>query len=373
MRIAYACPDRGVPVLGAKGASVHVRSVTSALQRRGHDVVLLAARIGSGNTPPDVESIVELPDPLAEAVVERQLRSLGADVVLERYALESGPFRRASRALGLGHVLEVNAPIVLEASRYRGRRDVGAGLERERSTFETADAIVAVSRRLVEYVHQVSPATTVTWVPNGVDVARFAAAQPAPLGLDAGAVVIGFVGSMKPWHGVHDLLDAFGAVLAPGRRAHLVLAGSGPESEAIARRLRADRILVGRARHLGAVPHAQVHGLLRAFDVGVAPYLPADDFYFSPLKVLEYLAAGLPVVYPGLGDLPAMVGNAGVAYPAGDVTGLAAALAALVDDDSRRRVLAAEAIRQGRRWSWDESARALEELLERVQTTAPVR
>ena len=49
MNIAYVCVDRGIPLLGTKGASVHVRAITTALAARGHQVHVCCARLGDGN------------------------------------------------------------------------------------------------------------------------------------------------------------------------------------------------------------------------------------------------------------------------------------------------------------------------------------
>src|SRR5262249_23677322 len=66
-------------------------------------------------------------------------------------------------------------------------------------------------------------------------------------------------------------------------------------------------------------------------------------FYFCPLKVLEYMAAGLPTVYPELGDIPEIVGDAGVSYEPASVRGLAAATRELVEDETSRRALGEKA------------------------------
>lgn len=47
MNIAYVCADRGVPVFGHKGCSIHVQEVLRALRRQGHQVTLFAARLGA--------------------------------------------------------------------------------------------------------------------------------------------------------------------------------------------------------------------------------------------------------------------------------------------------------------------------------------
>src|SRR5699024_2720488 len=74
--------------------------------------------------------------------------------------------------------------------------------------------------------------------------------------------------------------------------------------------------------------------------VAVAPY-PPGEHYFSPLKVYEYLAAGLPVVSSAIGTLPEVLqhGRTGVLVPPGDVPALSAALAELVRRPDRRTEL----------------------------------
>jgi glycosyltransferase involved in cell wall biosynthesis len=349
-------------LLGGKGASVHVRQITTALQRRGHQVTVACARLGGGNGPPEVDDVAELAG-VDDASVAAAVGDSDPDAVVERYALESGSAGRVTASLGVPLVLEVNAPIVLEASRYRGLDDVASALRRERAVFAAADAIAVVSRALANYVGTIAPGSRVTWVPNGVDVERFSQAPPLELDLPRDAVVTVFAGSMKPWHGVADLLAAFGPLAARDRHAHLVLAGTGPEEEAIGATVSGDLLLAERVRLLGALAHEQVPRLLRAAAVAVAPYRPSEDFYFSPLKVLEYLAAGVPTVYPALGDLPDMVGDAGLAYRPGDVGALNEALGSLVGDTELRSRLAGQARMRGRRWTWDNAAAQIEILL----------
>ena len=83
----------------------------------------------------------------------------------------------------------------------------------------------------------------------------------------------------------------------------------------------------------GAVDPTRIPDLLARMDVAVAPYPRLDDFYFSPLKLYEYLAAGVPVVAGDAGNLPELLagpdGPLGITYPAGSVDDLAATIALL--------------------------------------------
>lgn len=364
MRVLYVCADRGIPLLGGKGASVHVRAVTSAMQALGHDVTLAVRQLGSGDDAPAVHRIEQLgaDDETADGQLAALVVRDRIDVVIERYSLQSGAARRVTRRLGLPLTLEVDAPLVQEATRYRGLADPDAQ-DWEEETLRSADRIHVVSSALLRYVRRVAPDVPSEWIANGCGTAAFRSAPPADLPGLEDAVVVGFTGSMKPWHGVADLLDAFACARTPRRGPEpiLLLVGDGPEKEALTRRAAAWD-LHGRVRFTGFRPHSEIPGLVRRFDIGVAPYRPATDFYFHPLKVVEYLAAGLPVVYPEQGDLPDLVGAAGLGYPPGAVEGLADRLSRLLDDGTLRRDLAEQAARTGTDFDWNRVAERVLEL-----------
>ena len=371
MRIAYVNADRGIPARGTKGASVHVRAITAALEARGHPVTLLCARLGDGPDEPAVHRVVEVGVDESEwrQVVGHLLAAAKVDAVVERYSLGSGVAGPACAEHGTPHLLEVNAPFVLEAARHRGLQDVDRWLRWEREVFGATDHVVVVSEQLRRYVERVWPTAAVTVIGNGVDLARFGPRPALDLGTAPGTVVIGFVGSMKSWHGVDDLLVAFGRLPA-APPACLVLAGAGPCEPALRAEVDA-RHLGDRVRFLGPLPHEQVPSLLRAIDIGVAPYRPSDDFYFSPLKILEYMATGVPTAYPNIDDLPAMVGGGGIAYAAGDVAALRAALERLIGDAALRVALGREAARLARRFSWDGEAGRIEALIASRMASLP--
>jgi glycosyltransferase involved in cell wall biosynthesis len=352
MNVLYICADGGIPVLGNKGASVHVRSLAGAMQELGHRVTLAARRWDEGNPAPGVhrcEPLSEHP-PKAADELERLIRSERPDVVIERYSLNSGPARVATRRCGIPLTLEVNAPLAREATVYRSLDDPSAE-QREAETIRAADRIHVVSLALLSYVRSVAPGVPVAWIPNGAEVARFRAAAPPALPNLDGRVVIGFVGSMKAWHGVEQLLDAFARIRQRNPQAALVLVGSGPrQADLIERAGRAD--LLGHVVCTGHVPHAGVPSLLGRFDIAVAPYLPVDGFYFHPLKVVEYLAAGKPVIYSDQGDLGALVGAGGLSYLPGSVSELADRLAQLLGNPALRARLAKSAAVRGARLDW---------------------
>lgn len=361
-RVAYVCADPGVPVFGDKGCSVHVREWMRAARRGGAQIELFATRL-AGEPPPDLEDIPVHLLPLrgsgdtaarerALQVLDRQIGSFlecagPFDLIYERHALFSAgamDYARRSGALGL---LEVNAPLVDEQQEHRTLIDDAGARCAARRAFDAADAIIAVSDLLAEHLRRRSGPTPVATIPNGVDCERF---QPGVAGLDGGwrapdgAFVVGFSGSLKAWHGLDTLVAAFEHVASDHRNAHLLIVGDGPErascEEAICK-----AGLRERTHFLGARPHAAIPGILAAMDVAVAPYPKLDSFYFSPLKVYEYLAMGLPVVASRIGQLEAAIhsGDNGILVEPGDPIALSKAIMEIATNATLRNLLACRA------------------------------
>ena len=251
MKVLYLNPDRGIPVLGDKGASVHVREFINAAAQLGHDVLLVCASLGLGNPPPsarvicieyDLEESMLVHEctlrgipvmALAEvearreisrlcydrAFVDRVLEVLDAqdfapDLIYERYALfhESGV--EISRRLGVPRVLEVNAPLVEEQKTFRGLKFQAIAERVERASSDGARAVVAVSETVAEHIGRVlGTREKVHVLANGVNLDHFIQSTPDQSIRKQYALerktVIGFVGSFKPWHGVMFLLDVF--------------------------------------------------------------------------------------------------------------------------------------------------------------------
>lgn len=338
--------DRGVSVFGTKGASVHVRELTRALAALGHDVRILSARV-DGSRPRGYEVPVhELPAPPD---------GFAPDVVYERYSLRGTAGLRLARAFDVPLVLEVNAPLPLEAARYRGLDDAEA-LAADAELLRAADRLLAVSTGVADWLCElgVEPAHVVV-IRNGVDPARFATDGARA---QSRGPVVGFVGSLKPWHDVDTLVAAL-ALIPRAERPHLLVVGDGPERgrlENAAAQARVD------ATFTGAVAHEDVPAQLAAADVVVVPYAADERFYFSPLKLMEALAAARPVVAADVGDVGHCVrdGETGRLYAPGDATGLAAAIRALLDDPAAAKAMASA----GRRHvlaehTWEQNAAAV--------------
>ena len=395
MRLAYLICDFGVHLFGPKGASVHVRETTNALRLLGHDVRVFAPSVlapdNEGAT--DVRHIpldgfaaeavellahedARLPEHLArewrallyaeraQRVLAPELADYRPDAIYERYSLFAYAGVELSRQLRVPLLLEVNAPLTDEQARHRVLVLRATAEELERRILRSADALLVVSTALAEYAEGLGVAPgRITVMPNAVDAERFhprvsGAAVRARYGLD-GKRVIGFAGSLKPWHDLDGLASAVGLVRREDPSAHLLVVGEGPGLAAL-RDL--DARFVSCA---GAVPHQEMPAFLAAMDVIAVPYPAGAEAYFSPVKLFEAMAMGKPVVGARLGQVGELLadGRTGLLYEPGDPRDLARKLRAVLDMTDRGASLGAAA----REWvvanrTWDRNARRIVEI-----------
>jgi glycosyltransferase involved in cell wall biosynthesis len=189
---------------------------------------------------------------------------------------------------------------------------------------------------------------------NGVDPVRISPARRPVAPADADDFTVGFLGSLKAWHGVDTLIRALARLRGDRQRWRGLIVGDGPMRDDLAR-LAADLGLADSVEFTGAVAGPQVVGLLRQFDIACAPYPALGRFYFSPLKVYEYLAAGLPVIGSAIGEIPDVLehGRLGRLAPPGDPAALADELVLLRRDLAERQRLRGAARRAAlARHSW---------------------
>jgi glycosyltransferase involved in cell wall biosynthesis len=190
-------------------------------------------------------------------------------------------------------------------------------------------SVVVPSRTLQAIATDIWKLPRVRYIPNGIDLAAFAA--PAVRG---DTPVIGTMAALRPEKNLARLLHAFHAAAAT-RSARLVIAGDGP-SRAGLEALAAELGLTDRVIFTGYV--AQPATLYPGFDIVAL----SSDTEQMPMAVLEAMAAGLPVAATDVGDIRAMLAAENAAFlTALDAPALGEALAALLDSPALRARLGA--------------------------------
>jgi glycosyltransferase involved in cell wall biosynthesis len=364
MRLLYCAIDQRVP--GTKGGSVHVMAVAQGLAALGHEVHTLASPAEQA-FPGGAVRWIPMTPPLGarqlrwlrRRAVERIARSIGADVVMERYYNFAGEGIGSARAIGARAVLEVNAPVVDYPGSSKALLDralIVQPMRRWRDRVCAAsDLIVTPSAAILP---RQTPRAKILELEWGADTERFTpGSRPvSPFPRPAPIVAI-FAGAFRSWHGAIHLVEAIRQLRQRGRSdIGAVFVGDGPE---LLRTRRAAADLEG-VLFTGSVAHEHMPAYLASADVGVAPFDVSAHralslgFYWSPLKIFEYMAAGLPVVAPSVDRIPTLVAHEreGLLYEADRRGALAAALERLADAALRRTLGGAARARAVREYSW---------------------
>ncbi len=382
MRIAYVCTDQGIPVFGRKGCSIHVQEVVRAMIRAGASVDLFTPR-PEGKPPAGLESVRVHPLPVASqkhpALRERAAFESNDylkvaldlhgpfDLVYERYALWGHAGMDHAQSRGIPGLLEVNAPLIDEQARHRVLVDRPTAEWVAHRAFGNARALIAVSAEVAAYLAEFPDASWRTHViPNGVDPSRFPEGLAPTLPAAPGTFTVGFLGTLKPWHGVETLVEAFDRLHAVEPSVRLLIVGDGPERGRLEGEIHR-RGLDESAVFTGSVAPEAVPGLLASMDAAVAPYPNLSHFYFSPLKVYEYMAAGLAVAASRVGELDGLIEHEsnGLLGTPGDPGELFGALLQLRRDPVLRARLGRAAREEViRSHTWDAAVRRILRLAE---------
>jgi glycosyltransferase involved in cell wall biosynthesis len=197
-------------------------------------------------------------------------------------------------------------------------------------------------------------------IPNGADIEKFKPDRE-PLGLrkelklDKKAKVVTFVGALGPWHGIQYLIMAAPSIIKKNPEAHIWLVGGAKEYDSMyLQDLISNLKLKNNVHILGSRPSEDIPRILVESDVGVAPY-PQFDMGFSPLKIFEYMASGVPIVSS---DLPSireiLVDNkTGVLVEPENVDDLAGAIIKLLQDPKLSQKLMTNARKKvEKNYSW---------------------
>jgi glycosyltransferase involved in cell wall biosynthesis len=265
-------------------------------------------------------------------------------------------------------------------SRHAGTRDLKLS-DRYRLTralethcMKSADLVVTLGEAMREEILErgVDPGKVII-VPNGVSE-EFLRPLPddqgklkASLGIEPGQHVVGLVSSLVAHEGIGTLLEAVKILGDRGVRTRALIVGDGPERPALQRQAAAlgiDAIFPGR------VPMSQVRAYHAVLDAFVVPRTPDRVCQLvTPLKPVEAMASGLPVVVSGVRALSEIVNDkvTGLVSAPLDPVALADALSGLLDNPDLRAELGANA----REWvardrTWAHNAARYREAYERL-------
>lgn len=384
MRVLYTAFD---VVPSPKGASIHITHFLRGLVGAGYDVHLISA--GDGILPAsdsyEGAAVTRIPPgddmnflsraiAFGQAVMAHVVAAPRYDVVHYRSIWSGLHLGQARRRYGYRTVFEVNGlPSVELKYHYPDLRDSGVLAkirEQELAALALSDAVICPSEVTSAYLISLGvPRERISVIRNGVS-SEFA---PAPLparGEQPPAIL--YIGTLADWQGLELLINALPHVLAH-HPAHLRIVGRG--------RSRQRKLLTRRINKLGlvdhvsleaAVAHHDVPALLAAADICVAPLGLNDRNIIQgccPIKVIEYMAAGRPLVASNLPVVRELMREDidGLLFSPGDAQDLARQIVRLLNDRALAERLAASAAAHAHaNLTWHQARQKLLQVYERL-------
>ena len=231
----------------------------------------------------------------------------------------------------------------------------------EKLCLQQADAVITVSPELAAYRQRrlgIRPQVS----PNGVDYRFFR--QVTPVNNDLTLV---YCGSLEPWAGVGTVLEAMALLQEVLPQLKFIVAGSGSQLSQL-RQQAAEQGLTERVEFLGQVTYQELPTILAQGKIGLVPFQPSRLTELAwPLKLMEYLAAGLPVVVSSGGTTARLVRGAGCGEIAnGSGPDLARAIKRLVASSRRLNLLGERGRQLASHYDWPMVLAGEWELLQRL-------
>jgi phosphatidylinositol alpha-mannosyltransferase len=362
VRIALACPySWDAP----GGVQVHVAQLANQLQRRGHDVLVIAP----GRSEADDPAVKIVARPVA-------VRYKGTVAPIAPWPWSAGPIGRALKAFG-PDLIHAHEPLTLSTSLYAVLRSP-APVVATFHAFAESSALYTVAAPLLRPVWKklrariaVSEAASrfvgkrfhdgLRVIPNGCDGALFAEAQPLE-SLPGGRRML-WVGRLDEQKGFPIAVRAFERLASEFPELSFVVVGEGRDRHVVsslgvdARR----RVVL-----VGSVSHRELPGYVAGADVFVAPAVGQESF---GIVLVEAMAAGVPVVASDIDGYREVVrdGVEGILTPPGDPIALATAVRRVLSDSGLAGRLVEAGKAGAQRFRWDVVIEEIESVYREVQ------
>ena len=350
--------------LGDGAEGIHIAEMIAAFRQCGHQVNVISPigeNTGVKNSqtkslgklkslmPYFAFELMEMAYSLVGAFkLAKEIKRCRPDFIYERYITFNLSSVIIKRLFNIPVLLEVNAPLALERAE---QPDEKLFFKRLASWMEFAicrncTQTIVVSTPLRNYLLKNGvPEASTSVMPNGVNLETFSAPTPEyiakqreQLDIPKNAIVIGFVGIMRSWHGIEGLIDAFCDLLNEHPNLFLLLVGDGPE-QANYECILQDKGVASQSKITGRISHQDVPRYISVFDIATAP---KSTFYASPMKILEYMALAKPVIAsktPNIEDLISSPHD-GLLFDPEDINGMHAALQKLLSVSLDRQNIA---------------------------------
>ena len=376
MRVAL-CTDYFYPRIG--GVQSHIAGLASELERRGHEVTILAKQLktdlpnGSLRISHDriiyIEPIFPLPIiivPPKPADVREVIRRGGFEIVHAHHAFTPTSLLSISAAekLRIPSIL-TNHTIFLASNAKYVWVPASYILYPYRRYINKACLITAVSRAAAKFIEHFAEDKKIAVVPNGVDIELFESVEKNIQPNLSEKPIILYIGRLAYRKGLQVLVRAMPFILKEIPNAHLLIAGKG-YMDSFIRMLIKSLNLEGNVTMLGFIPDEKLPELYASSRLFVMPSLYCESF---GVTLLEAMASGRPVIASNVGGIPEVVkdGVTGLLFRRGDAEDLADKIIMVLSDRNLAQSLvsnAKELVKE--RYSWPVIADKMEDLYEKT-------
>lgn len=268
-----------------------------------------------------------------------------------------------------------SVPLIWETHKtfYADTKETGdTGLKRlkrlrrlrlEKRLYQSIDGLIVLSASFEQLIRQqFAFPKPICVAPSGVEVSDGEIITDANGSVQDGLIV--YVGQLHPHKGVEVLLEALS--LLPDNCRLLVIGGD--EGLEVQKTVAHSRGVANRVEFTGYVPSEKVNSYLSKAQIAVAPLRDClyNRYFTSPLKLLEYMAAGVPVVASRLPAVAEIIedGQTGLLVEPDNAVALAAGIGRLLKDKALRRRLGQQACQEVKKYSWTERARRIKDFVD---------
>lgn len=325
MKILYYSPHPNLSLHSSTGYGTHIREMINAFELLGHTVIPVV--MGSTSSTfhhiqknSSIKKIIKylLPKVLWETLKDYQtiqfdkkaLQKLAIitnkekpDLIYERaaYLMQSG--YQTAQKYNIKYYIEINAPVIEEKIAFAGKSlFISTAESLVKNSLQYADKVIVVSSALKNYFQEkyILEKDKIIITPNAINPENVKINDLAiselrkKYSFDINNLVIGFVGSIFPYHGVDSLIKVFSEIHNTYNHIRLLIVGSGmslPELKKLIQKLNiTDKIIF-----TGNVPNKDIYNYISLMDVTV---MAKSNWYGSPVKIFEYGALGKAIIAP---------------------------------------------------------------------------
>ena len=252
-----------------------------------------------------------------KAIIEKE----APDVIISRLSVYNFSSLLISKLKRIPLVIELDNPVVYEFRKFQPNYKSNLVLLKflEKLNLKYSNMVFTVSNEIKNYyTKQGISSEKIHVISNGANPNKFhpfidATEVIQKYKLDD-AIVIGFVGTFHYWHGIDNLITLLKKITSLNNKVRFLMVGSGgPMKKKLEEVIELEK-LQNRAILTGFVTHDKIPEHIAAMDIVLAPYPDLEYFYYSPLKIFEYMACGKPVITTKIGQISELISNGHSGY-----------------------------------------------------------